>query len=332
MGAVVLITLSMIVKNEEALLADCLKSVKDFVDHIIIVDTGSTDSTIEIAKQYGAQVFHFDWCDDFSAARNFALKQVKTPWTLTLDADDIVLNPEIIRKTCEIAHKQRIHGLWGQYKQDESSYQRRLQLFRTKQFKWKGFVHESPQPRIKGTHTGYCDLVVKHRKPVERRPEAALKYLQILQDKDPENWFGIAESYRFLTQHPDDEAFVSTYRQNAEELFFRAATAPKANQTTKFISFFYCARLALEIGVYTKDPTKFDYAVKLLQVCHQMEPNRAEPITQTGLVYEALKQPEKALECYHKALALPMCDDVGIVLKDYYRNIPRSRLDVLNAA
>jgi glycosyltransferase involved in cell wall biosynthesis len=65
----------MIVKNEEKYLADCLESVKSVVDHIVIVDTGSTDNTLEIAKSYNADVYHFDWVDDFSAARNFALSR-----------------------------------------------------------------------------------------------------------------------------------------------------------------------------------------------------------------------------------------------------------------
>ncbi|HQT92131.1 MAG TPA: glycosyltransferase, partial [Candidatus Kryptobacter bacterium] len=64
------LSLSMIVKNEERFLRGCLESVSRLVDEIIIVDTGSTDSTREIADSFGARVFEFPWCDDFSAARN----------------------------------------------------------------------------------------------------------------------------------------------------------------------------------------------------------------------------------------------------------------------
>src|SRR6185369_8734544 len=94
-----------------------------------------------------------------------------------LDADDIVLNPQQIKKDCEFARKKRISGLWCNYKQDESSYQRRLSVFKTKDFIWKGFVHENPCPkRPNVTETMYSDLTILHRKPKERRPEAALKY------------------------------------------------------------------------------------------------------------------------------------------------------------
>ena len=66
------ISLGMIVKNEEPVLARCLDSVASMMDEIIIVDTGSTDRTKEIAAQYTSRIYDFTWCDDFSAARNYA--------------------------------------------------------------------------------------------------------------------------------------------------------------------------------------------------------------------------------------------------------------------
>ena len=83
-----MITLSMIVKNEEQHLANCLESVSDVVDEIVLVDTGSSDSTLEIAKKYSAKIFHFEWINDFAAARNFALEHSTGDWILYLDADE----------------------------------------------------------------------------------------------------------------------------------------------------------------------------------------------------------------------------------------------------
>jgi glycosyltransferase involved in cell wall biosynthesis len=82
----------MIVNNEEKHLKRCLKSAASLVDEIVIVDTGSTDRTIEIAKSYGAKFFYFEWINDFSAARNFALRQSTSDWNLVLDADEYILN------------------------------------------------------------------------------------------------------------------------------------------------------------------------------------------------------------------------------------------------
>jgi glycosyltransferase involved in cell wall biosynthesis len=85
----------MIVKNEAATLPKCLSSVKKVVDEMVVLDTGSIDRTPYIAQQFGAKVHHFKWCDDFSAARNAALKYVSGDWILVLDADE-ALTPGII--------------------------------------------------------------------------------------------------------------------------------------------------------------------------------------------------------------------------------------------
>jgi tetratricopeptide (TPR) repeat protein len=89
------LSLCMIVKNEEASLPHCLRSVKDAVDEMVIVDTGSGDRTVELAQAFGARVYHFEWCNDFSIARNEALNYVQGKWVLVLDADE-VLTPEIV--------------------------------------------------------------------------------------------------------------------------------------------------------------------------------------------------------------------------------------------
>lgn len=319
----------MIVKNEENLLPICLKSIKDWVSEIIIIDTGSSDNTVAVARSFNARVESFDWVDDFGAARQYALSFVSTPWTIWLDADDLVFNPQAIAPACEFARRKRIAGLWCQYVQDESSYQRRMSIFKPKDFNWKGVVHESPVPKRPNTQTMYCDFTVIHRKPEARRPEAALNYLKILEAKDPENWFGIAESYRYLAIFPDEPSRIPLYRRNAEELFHRAWQASNVDAATKFISLFYCAKLNLEIASEDKDPKRLEHAARLLQVCHKLEPERAEPITLLGLVYEAMGQHLPARACYEKALSMPFWNGVGLVLKDYYRRIPAARLEGL---
>lgn len=83
-------SLCMIVKNEEAVLRKCLDSVKEIMDEIIIVDTGSTDKTKEIAKEYTENVYDFEWKQDFAAARNFAFSKATGDYIYTADADEVI--------------------------------------------------------------------------------------------------------------------------------------------------------------------------------------------------------------------------------------------------
>ncbi len=84
------LSLVMIVRNEAERLPDCLASVQEIADEIIIGDTGSTDATVEVARRYGAQVFPVPWEDDFAKARNRVLAEAGGDWLLHLDADEVV--------------------------------------------------------------------------------------------------------------------------------------------------------------------------------------------------------------------------------------------------
>ena len=90
-----MLSLSMIVRNEEARLATCLASVKGFADEMVVVDTGSIDATVAIAEQAGARVEKMEWPGDFAPARNQALQYLKGDWVLVLDADE-QLRPEVV--------------------------------------------------------------------------------------------------------------------------------------------------------------------------------------------------------------------------------------------
>ncbi len=102
------LSLCMIVKNEEERLSECLDSIKELVDEIIVLDTGSTDKTIAIAKKFGAIVPTFKWNNDFSSARNEALKYVTKDWVLVLDADEIINKEAIPQIKKYIAQKDSL--------------------------------------------------------------------------------------------------------------------------------------------------------------------------------------------------------------------------------
>lgn len=85
----------MIVKNEEELLPGCLESIRDWIDELIVVDTGSTDRTVEIAESYGAHVFHQSWEGDFSKHRNFSIAQATREWVFIIDADECIYQEDV---------------------------------------------------------------------------------------------------------------------------------------------------------------------------------------------------------------------------------------------
>lgn len=99
------LSLCMIVKNEEKYLLQCLKSVRDIVDEMIIVDTGSTDKTVDIARIFGAKIYDFPWTGDFAAARNESMKYATGNWILILDGDE-VLSPLDFKELKELIHKK----------------------------------------------------------------------------------------------------------------------------------------------------------------------------------------------------------------------------------
>lgn len=137
------IALAMIVRNEGSRLHECLKNIKHTIDEIVIVDTGSDDNTVEIAREYTDKVYHFTWCDDFSAARNYAVERVNCDWVLSLDADERMdMSDGDLRALIE--HQEReayclpLHAI-----QDDCNFDRFmvLRLFKNT-YRFKGAIHE----------------------------------------------------------------------------------------------------------------------------------------------------------------------------------------------
>lgn len=106
-----LISLCIIAKNEEANIGRCIKSALPFVDQVIVVDTGSTDNTVNIAKELGAEVYSVPWQEDFSCARNDSLKHAAGQWILFLDCDEELDGNSActLRETLE---KSSLEGYW----------------------------------------------------------------------------------------------------------------------------------------------------------------------------------------------------------------------------
>ncbi len=168
MKAPITISACMIVKNEEEVLARCLDCVKQFADEIIIVDTGSTDRTKEIAQSYTSHVYDFTWIDDFAAARNYAFSHATKEYIFWLDADDVVL-PEDIQKLLKLKSAldwsvdsvTMIYNLgFDDHGNVTSSLRRNRLVKRARRFQWIGAVHEYLAVYGRISH---CDIAITHK-------------------------------------------------------------------------------------------------------------------------------------------------------------------------
>jgi glycosyltransferase involved in cell wall biosynthesis len=181
------VSLTMIVRNEENNLGRCLESVRDLFNEVVVLDTGSRDRTIEIARSFGARVFDFVWVDDFAAARNAALARAKGDYAFWLDADDLIEPPQrakleellgrlhaggtmpafVVRCSCDPGPD----GAGGDTVVDH------IRLFPLIEgVRWTYRVHEQILPALKRAgvpiewtditvrHTGYSDRALRFRK------------------------------------------------------------------------------------------------------------------------------------------------------------------------
>lgn len=146
------ISLCMIVKNEERVLARCLDSVADLVDEIVIVDTGSTDKTKEIAARYTDKIYDFEWIHDFSAARNFAFSKAGMEYIYSADADEVLDEPNRERfrilKENLLPEIELVQMKYGNQLQFGTVYnfdeEYRPKLFKRKRdFIWEEPIHET---------------------------------------------------------------------------------------------------------------------------------------------------------------------------------------------
>lgn len=149
----------MIVQNEEDCLLSAIQSVQDLTDELIVVDTGSTDNTPQLVQAIGARLFHFNWTNDFSVARNFALKQASSEWILVVDADEVLesVNPGTF---CELLNNDQVEGYFLNIKSIldpplGESHDQVVRLFRNNSiYQFEGALHEQVAPSILRANDG----------------------------------------------------------------------------------------------------------------------------------------------------------------------------------
>ena len=292
------ISLAMIVRNEGPRLAHCLESVKNGVDEIIIVDTGSSDDTLLIAKQYTKKVYSYQWNEDFAAARNYALQQTTCDWVLSLDADEQLCTESddlraLITQSKYSAFSLPLCSLKAP--QDHLEYDRfmALRLFQRGYF-FKGAVHEyvaieDPQK------VGHASQPIIWHTPVsltERRKRrgrniSLLKKALIQHPTDPylqyylgTEWLGVKRTDLAIA------AFHHALPQfSPEQIVFRSPTVRHL------------------ISAY-KQAGKLDEAICLCLQESQQYPEYCDLFFEGGVLFELKKEYEIGMKWFQEAVTL----------------------------
>jgi len=305
------ISACMIVKNEEELLPDCLESIRDWIDEIVIVDTGSTDKTIEIAESYGAKIYHQKWEGNFSKHRNFSLEQATSDWIFIIDADERFIDEdiEIIRKQINKSDYSiialNVYNVSGKYEEKVTSLASVRLFKRELNLRYKGIVHNQleidpslfvirTKARIK--HLGYGlpedKMTAKANRTLEllerqikEKPEFAFAYFNYAQVLLGQN----------LSVHTDNPPKIIKAAKKAVEL-----TNPKSSDRSEVdIHLMALEQLAMIHFILGKNDKSEEYALSALEI----KDDYLDPILLLGNVYLRNKEFLKAEEFYNRYLA-----------------------------
>jgi tetratricopeptide (TPR) repeat protein len=321
------VSLTMIVRNEEKNLPACLGSAKGLFDEIVVVDTGSTDRTQEIARDFGAKVFEFTWINDFAAARNAALSHATGDYAFWLDADDVLEGHQ-----CD--NLRRL--LDGLRPGDESAYVVRcacdpeprgggqtvvdhIRLFPLRQdVRWTYRVHEQILPALRRAnvsvrwsdvvvrHTGYTDPALRARKLV--RDEAILRAELAERPDDPFVLFNLGS---IAIERQDWRPAIPLLRKSL------AGSATSDSITRKL--FALIARCHQMLG---------DSAAAL-QTCAQglaLDPDDAELLFRRAVVHRHRGETTEAESCWRRILTLRRPEAFCSVDQGIYGHLTRRNL------
>ncbi len=328
------ITLCMIAKNEEHNIASALRSVLDLVDEIIVVDTGSTDRTKQIAASLGANVFDFEWCNDFSAARNFSLSKATCPWILVLDADETISSKDHSRIK-ELLKEDRFFGFeliqrnyvtdgsingtvpCGDEYDEERGYTAFLpvpivRLFRNDpRIKFQGYVHEVVSDSLKDH-----DLPVKQTDiPIHHHGYAAtgntgskLKFYYELGKEKLKKRKGDFKAYYELGVNC---ALRGDQDQALELLKKSVSLNPRFHQSQMMLGTVYMNKGQLEP------------AIGHLKKALELAPRDFGALNNLGKIYRRLGKTKKALSCLSEAHQInpnnaAVLHNLGLVYKDMW--------------
>ncbi len=325
------VSLTMIVRDEEANLPACLGSARDLFDEVIVVDTGSTDRTVEVARLFGARVFDFVWVGDFAAARNAALARATGDYAFWLDADDVIEPPQ----------RERLKALLDGLKPgEEAAYVVRcacdpdrdggggetvvdhVRLFPAREdVRWTYRVHEQILPALRRAgvpvrwtdvtvrHTGYADPALRRLKLA--RDEAILR--EDLEDR-PDDPFLLFNLGSIAVERKDWRAALGHLTRSL------AGSAPSDSITRKLHALI--ARAHQRLG----EPGA---ALAACAAGLGSDPDDAELLVRKGVLHRLLGEPAEAAACWRRVLTLRRPERFASVDEGIYGHVTRRNLAAL---
>lgn len=302
------ISLCMIVKNEADNIRRCLASVKGVVDEIIVVDTGSNDTTPQVALELGAKVYHFEWNDNFSDARNLSLAKATGDWILFLDADEELAQESkdaLLKRTDE----QNVEGYFiriinhiGKDGWTETCPDLVFRLFRNRpEYRFHGAIHEQIADVIleRNKQAVYCiaeEIIIVHYGYVDSqidKKDKKNRNLSIIQKE-----LAKKPGDNLLKYHYGVELFRAERYLEAAEILVQVA-----NHTDPNTIYFPKLLRYIVLSYYSAgEPNK---ALEVIRQGIQFFPNYADLYYYGGLSHLELKQYMKATEFFLQAVALP---------------------------
>jgi glycosyltransferase involved in cell wall biosynthesis len=263
------LSVAIIAKNEEASISKCLDSVKDIVDEIVVVDTGSTDKTKEIALQYTSKVFDFPWINDFSAARNFAFDKTSSDFIFWVDCDDTISKKDQEKiKNLDLSDKEIVLFRYN-YSRDEFGVvecvlERERIVKKSLGLRWQKAIHEYLPLNGKLSRE---EIYIDHHKQ-HGSSERNLEILEKIVKKDSD-----ARNFFYLGKELADFGRTKEAIKNLEIFISKGGFWEDV-----FITYEIIARCNLQL----KNEDEF---FKNIQKSIQIEPRRAEPYYELGEYY-----------------------------------------------
>ncbi len=305
------ISLCMIIKNEEKNLANCLNSVKGIADEIIIVDTGSTDKTKEIAKKFNAKIYDFKWIEDFSAARNESLKHATKDWVLVLDADEVIAEEDL--KTIQELAKDK-----------ENDAFLFLQKNYTNETSIAGFVNEGHKKENKNYTGWYGSFIARlFRNHKGYGFEGTVHELVEPSIGAKKGSIAAASVAIHHYGNADEKARKEKLRLYLELCKKKTKQKPAAD------SYF-------ELGILYKENNNIDDAIKSLKKSIDLNPRHSMALYELGVIYEKQKDYDAAIKSYNESLRIKENSEafqsLGVsylkkgMLKEAYRNLVKAMM------